>query len=79
MSKIGSLVFDLQEQGDAEFLDGHVVKQYSESLVSEFVALFAAHDTYQSVLRLLAQAQGLQNKPEKFRTKPVVADLNTWN
>ena len=70
MSKIGALVFDLQEQADAEFFGGHV-KQHSESLVSEFVALFAAYDTYQSVLERLTT--------EKFRTKPVVAELNFSN
>ena len=71
MSKIGALVFDLQEQADAEFFGGHVVKQHSESLVIEFMALFAAYDTYQSVLERLTT--------EKFRTKPVVAELNFSN
>ena len=72
MSKIGSLVFDLQEQEDAEFFGEHVVKQHSESLVNEFKALFAAYATYQSVLEHLTKAQGLQNKP-------VVAELNFSN
>ena len=71
MSKIGALVFDLQEQGDAEFFGEHV-KQHSESLVIEFMALFAAYATYQSVLEHLTKAQGLQNKP-------AVAELNFFN
>ena len=70
MSKIGALVFDLQEQEDAEFFGEHV-KQHSESLVIEFMALFAAYDTYQSVLERLAM--------EKFRTKPLGAELNFSN
>ena len=71
MSKIGALVFDLQEQEqEAEFFGGHV-KQQKESLVSEFVALFAAYDTYQSVLERITT--------EKSRIKPVVAELNFSN
>lgn len=66
MSKIGSLVFDSQEQEDAEFFDGDKHKQHSESLVNEFAALVAAYAAYHRRIR-------------KLKIKPVVAELNFYN
>ena len=71
MSKIGSLVFDLQEQEDAEFeFFGQPFSLPAKT------ALVLTHER-------IAKAQGPHNRPEKFRkifsgfyAKPVVAELN---
>ena len=72
MSKIGSMVFDLQEQADAEFFGQPFTPPAKTALV-------LAHER-------VMMAQGPHNRPEKFRkifsgfyAKPVVAELNVWN
>ena len=72
MSKIGSLVFDLQEQADAEFFGQPFTPPAKTALV-------LAHER-------VMMAQGPHNRPEKFRkifsgfqVKPVVAELNFSN
>ena len=74
MSKIGALVFDLQEQEDAEFeFSGQHFAPPAKT------ALVLMHER-------ITMAQGPHNRPEKFRKifsgfydKPVVAELNVWN
>ena len=72
MSKIGSMVFDLQEQADAEFFGQPFTPPAKTALV-------LAHER-------VMMAQGPHNRPEKFRKifsgfygKLVVAELNVWN
>ena len=74
MSKIGALVFDLQEQADAEFeFSGQHFAPPAKT------ALVLAHER-------VMMARGPHNRPEKFRKifsgfmfNPVVAELNFSN
>ena len=74
MSKIGSMVFDLQEQADAEF-----------EFCGQHFALPAKTELVLAHERVM-MAQGPHNRPEKFRKifsgfmfNPVVAELNFFN
>ena len=74
MSKIGALVFDLQEQADAEF---EFFGQHFEPPAKTELVLM--HER-------VMMAQGPHNRPDKFRkifsgfhAKPVVAELNFSN
>ena len=72
MSKIGSMVFDLQEQADAEFFGQPFTPPAKTALV-------LTHER-------ITKAQGPHNRPDKFRKifsgfmfNPVVAELNFFN
>ena len=73
MSKIGALVFDLQEQADAEF------EFFGQHFAPAKTALVLTHER-------ITKAQGPHNRPDKFRKifsgfmfNPVVAELNFFN